>query len=40
MLFIIHNWEGFAAASAICLGSFAAIWFFWFRHQPKGNFHE
>lgn len=40
MLFIIHNWEGFAVASAICLGSFAAIWFFWFRHQPKGNFYE
>jgi Na+/proline symporter len=40
MLFIIHNWEGFAAASVICLGSFAAIWFIWFRHQPKGNFYE
>ncbi len=40
MLFIIHNWQGFAAASAICIGSFAAIWFFWFRHQPKGNLYE
>jgi Na+/proline symporter len=40
MLFIIHNWQGFAAASAICIGSFAAIWFLWFRHQPKGNFYQ
>jgi solute:Na+ symporter, SSS family len=40
MLFIIHNWQGFAAASAICLGSFAAIWFLWFRRQPEGNFYE
>lgn len=40
MLFIIHNWQGFAVASAICLGSFAAIWFLWFRRQPKGNFYE
>jgi solute:Na+ symporter, SSS family len=40
MLFIIHNWMGFATASAICLGSFAAIWFFWFRHQPKGNSYD
>ncbi|MFM2242583.1 MAG: Na(+)/glucose symporter [Verrucomicrobiota bacterium] len=39
MLFIIHNWEGFAITSAICLGSFAAIWFLWFRHQPGENFH-
>jgi Na+/proline symporter len=40
MLFIIHNWQGFAVASAICIGSFAAIWFLWFRHQPKENFYE
>jgi Na+/proline symporter len=40
MLLIIHNWQGFAAASAICIGSFAAIWFLWFRHQPKGNFYQ
>jgi Na+/proline symporter len=40
MLFIIHNWEGFAASAAICLVSFAAIWFLWFRHQPKGNFYD
>jgi Na+/proline symporter len=40
MLFIIHNWVGFAYAAAICVGSFAAIYFFWFRHQPKGNFYE
>jgi solute:Na+ symporter, SSS family len=40
MLFIIHNWQGFAGAAALCLGSFAALWFIWFRHQPKGNFYE
>lgn len=40
MLFIIHNWMGFATASAICLISFAAIWFFWFRHQPNGNSYD
>jgi hypothetical protein len=40
MLFIIHNWEGFAGSAAICLVSFAAIWFLWFRHQPKGNFYD
>ena len=40
MLMIIHNWEGVAGAAVICLGSFAAIWFFWFRHQPEGNFHD
>jgi Na+/proline symporter len=40
MLFIIHNWQGFAAAATLCVGSFAAIWLLWFRHQPKGNFYE
>lgn len=40
MLFIIHNWQGFAGSAAICLGSFAAIWFLWYRHQPGGNFHD
>ena len=39
MLFIIHNWGSFAAASAICLGSFVAMWVLWFRHQPKANVH-
>ncbi|MCB1130068.1 MAG: sodium:solute symporter [Verrucomicrobiae bacterium] len=40
MLFIIHNWKGFAGTAAICAGSFAAIWLLWFRHQPKGNFYD
>jgi Na+/proline symporter len=40
MLFIIHNWQGFAGATALGLASFLAIWFVWFRHQPKGNFYE
>lgn len=40
MLFIIHNWEGFGVSAGICLISFAAIWFFWFRHQPKDNFYN
>ena len=40
MLFIIHNWEGFAGAAAICAGSFAAMWFLWYRHQPKENFYD
>ncbi|MEX1115193.1 MAG: hypothetical protein WEB53_08080 [Akkermansiaceae bacterium] len=40
MLFIIHNWQGFAAAATLCVGSFAAIWILWFRHQPKGNFYD
>jgi hypothetical protein len=40
MLFIIHNWQGFAGATAICVGSFAAIWFLWYRHQPKENFYD
>jgi SSS family solute:Na+ symporter len=38
MLLIIHNWQGFAVSGIICLGSFAAIWFFWYRHQPRENF--
>jgi hypothetical protein len=37
MLLIIHNWTGFAVASTICVGCFAAIWFFWFRHQAQEN---
>jgi solute:Na+ symporter, SSS family len=40
MLFIIHNWVGFAGSAAICLGSFVAIWFLWYRHQPGGNVHD
>jgi Na+/proline symporter len=40
MLFIIHNWQGFAGACAIGIGAFAGIYFIWFRHQPKGNFYE
>lgn len=40
MLFIIHNWKGFAGAAAICVGSFAGIYFLWFRKQPKGNFYD
>lgn len=40
MLFIIHNWQGFAGTCAIGIGAFAGIWFIWFRHQPKGNFYD
>ena len=40
MLLIIHNWQGFTVAATLCLGSFAAIWFLWFRHQPEGNSYE
>ena len=40
MLFIIHNWQGFVGTCVIGLGAFAGIWFIWFRHQPKGNFHD
>jgi hypothetical protein len=40
MLFIIHNWQGFAVAATLCAGSFAAMWLLWFRHQPKGNFYD
>jgi hypothetical protein len=40
MLLIIHNWKGFAGAAAICIGSFAAIWFLWFRHQPEDNLYK
>jgi len=40
MLFIIHNWVGFAGATAICVGSFAGLYFLWFRKQPKGNFYD
>lgn len=40
MLFIIHNWAGFAGASAIGIASFAVIYFVWFRNQPKGNFYD
>lgn len=39
MLFIIHNWRGFAGAALICAGAFAALWLLWFRHQPKENAH-
>lgn len=35
MLLMIHNWVGFAVSGMICLGSFAAIWFFWYRHQAN-----
>ena len=40
MLFIIHNWQGFVGTCVIGLGAFVGIWFIWFRHQPKGNFHD
>jgi len=40
MLFIIHNWTGFAGASVICVGAFAGVYFIWFRNQPKGNFYD
>lgn len=40
MLFIIHHWKGFFGATAICIGSFAAVWLLWFRHQPKENFYD
>jgi Na+/proline symporter len=40
MLFIIHNWQGFAGACVIGLGAFAAVYLIWFRHQPKANFYD
>ena len=40
MLFIIHNWEGFAGTTAIGLTAFAGLYFFWFRKQPPGNYYE
>jgi Na+/proline symporter len=40
MLFIIRNWQGFAGAAALCIGSFVAIWLLWFRHQPEGNSYD
>ncbi len=40
MLFIIHNWQGFAGTCAIGIGAFVEFWFIWFRHQPKGNFYD
>ncbi|MBK1825878.1 sodium:solute symporter family transporter [Haloferula rosea] len=40
MLFIIHNWKGFAGASMICIVASAALYFLWFRKQPEGNYYD
>ena len=40
MLFIIHNWAGFAGATALGITAFAVLYFVWFRNQPKGNFYD
>ncbi|MFM7179854.1 MAG: sodium:solute symporter family transporter [Verrucomicrobiales bacterium] len=40
MLFIIHNWQGFAGSAALGLASFIAMWFVWIRYQPKGNLYD
>jgi len=40
MLFLIHNWTGFAGTFILGLVAFAGIYFIWFRNQPEGNFYD
>jgi Na+/proline symporter len=40
MLFLIHNWPGFAGTFVLGLVALAGLYFIWFRNQPKTNFYE
>ncbi|VGO15637.1 Osmoregulated proline transporter OpuE [Pontiella desulfatans] len=40
MLFVIHNWKGFAGSFVLGLAAFAGLYFIWWRNQPETNFYE
>lgn len=40
MLFVIHNWPGFAGTFVIGLIAFAGLYFIWWRNQPKTNLYD
>ncbi len=40
MLFVIHNWEGFAATMAMFVIGGAGLYWFWYRKLPEGNYYD
>ncbi|MCP4379620.1 MAG: sodium:solute symporter [bacterium] len=40
MLFVIHNWEGFAATMAMFVIGGAGLYWFWYRNLPEDNFYD
>jgi len=40
MLFVIHNWRGFAGTMALFLVSGGGLYWSWYRKQPETNFYE
>ena len=40
MLFVIHNWSGFAVVLTLFLLSGAGLYWFWYRKQPETNYYD
>lgn len=40
MLFVIHNWPGFAGTLTLGLVSFVGLYLIWFRNQPAINLYD
>ncbi|MCF7848978.1 MAG: hypothetical protein K9M45_09025, partial [Kiritimatiellales bacterium] len=40
MLFVIHNWKGFAGTMALFFIGGGGLYWFWYRNQPETNFYD
>ncbi len=40
MMFVIHNWPGFAWTLGLCIFGWVGLYFFWYRKLPAANFYK